>query len=604
MTPQRCIELAGSLRYAGVFFDICYGSDSLESASFVPTEGCGTPCPGDLQQICGGSVATNITRLRARHFRTEFSKRAVPGGVLLTIYERVDSVVVTPGITTTTIPVGGNSVLPSTPITLPGSAAPDNVIPITMGGTTPRQLTTIGNILDPAVPLQPSSFTSPFIVDGVPTTLVGVITPTTATLSSPTITVSPGPGDDGDVLDPASSVGLAGSQTVPNVGSPTAGSGAGIGDDGDVLDPSSSGGLAGSQTVSNGGSPTAASAPGFGEDKDVLEPLPTTLGLATSRIPPSTASESAGNLGVDIPITSVITTITYTTINSADPTALMETEVCSTLYFPDCGCPTQVTPTVPMTAIEASCNRCGSKGESLVTLTVPESPYRTQQSVVEETYRSGGNHLQPQGSKLYPEESQTQPSMVPVEVAPAPINLPDPSKPIVLPQSPIASAVSAATATAVGSSGSDTSTNQSNASDGSESKDAHGNTVVSPAKPAVSVGSVGAADINSFAAAIPTQAVSSSKPESSIAGSSDVAGAGPGVGGTSPGGSDFVPGSGPSSGEKPLPPSSTESNTAGSISAKPSTVVVSGSSRIQQWFDSFFFGSATLFSITLVYLLN
>ncbi|KAF4919160.1 hypothetical protein CGCVW01_v008160 [Colletotrichum viniferum] len=604
MTPQRCIELAGSLRYAGVFFDTCYGSDSLESASFVPTEGCGTPCPGDLQQICGGSVATNITRLRARHFRPQVSKRAVPGSVLLTIYEGVDSVVVTPGTTTTTIPVGGDLVLPSTPITLPGSAAPENITPITNGGTPAGQLTTIGNTLDSAVPPQPSSFTSVFIVDGVPTTLAGATTPSTTAPSSPTTTVIPAPGDDVDVLNPSSSVGLAGSQTVPNVGSPTAGSGADIGDDGDVLDPSSSGGLAGSQTVSNVGSPTEASAPGFGENSDVLVPLPTTLGLATSRISPSMASESTGNLGVDMPITSVVTTIRYTTINPANPTALMGTELCSTLHFTDCGCPTQVTPTVPMTTIEASCNRCGSKGERLVTLTVPESPYRTQQSVVEEKYRSGGNHFQPQGSKLYPEESQTQPSMVPVEVAPAPINLPDPSKPIVLPQSPIASAVSAVTATAVGSSGSYTSANQSNASDGSESKDAHGNTVVSPANPAVSVGSVGAADIHSVAAAIPAQVVSSSKPESSEAGSSDVAGAGPGVGGTSPGGSDFVPGSGPSSGEEPLSPSSTESITGASVSSKPSTVVVSGSFRVQQWFDSFFFGSATLLSITFVHLLN
>lgn len=443
-----------------------------------------------------------------------------------------------------------------------------------------------------------------FIVDGVPTTLTGVITPSTTAPTSPTITVIPAPGDDGDILNPSSLAGLAGSQTVPNMETPTAGFGAGIGDDGDVLDPSSSVGLSGSQTVSDVGSSIAASTPGLGGDSDVLEPLTTTLGLATSRISSFVGSESDGNLGVDMPMTSVVTTITYTTINPANPTALMETELCSTLYFPHCGCPTQVNPTVPMTTIEASCNRCGSKGESLVTLTVPETPYRTQQSVVEEKYRSGGNHSQPQESKLYPEESQTQPSMIPVEVAPAPTDLSDAGKPIVVPQSPVASVVSAVTETAVASSGSDPFANQGNASDGSERKDAHGNTVVSPANPAASVGSVGAADIHSVAAAIPTQVVSSSKPESSIAGSSDVVGAGPGVGGTSPGGSDFVPGSGPSSGEEPLSPSSTESITGASVSSKPSTVVVSGSFRVQQWFDSFFFGSATLLSITFIHLLN
>ncbi|KAL3297274.1 glycoside hydrolase [Colletotrichum asianum] len=588
MTPQRCIELAGSLKYAGA-------SNSLESASFVPTEGCGTPCPGDLQQICGGSVATNITRLRARHFRPQVSKRAVPGSVLLTIYERVDSVVVTPGTTTTTIPVGGDSVLPST--------AAENITPIPNGGT---QLTTIGNTLDPAVPPQPSSFTSVFIVDGVRTTLVGVITLSTAAPSSPTITVSPGPGDDGDVLDPSSSVGLAGSQTVSSVGSPTAGSGAGAGDDGDVLDPSSSVGLAGSQTVSNVGSPTTVSAPGFGEDSDVLEPLTTTLGFATSRTSPSPASGSAGSLGVDMPMTSVVTTITYTTINPANPTALMEAEICSTLYFPDCGCPTQVTPTVPMTTIEASCNRCGSKGENLVTLTVPESPHRTQQSVVEEKYRSGGSHLQPQESKLHPEESQTQPSIVPVEVASASTHLPDAGKPTAAPQWSIASAVtSVVTAIAASSDGSYTSVNQANASGGSGSQDAHGDTVVSPANPSAPIGSIGATDIHSVAAATPTQVVSSSNPESPIGGSSDVPGAGPGVGGTGPGtGSDSGPSSGPNSGMKPLPPSPTESNTGGSVSSKPSTAVVSGCLGMQQWLDGPLFVSTTLFSAIFFQFLN
>ncbi|KAF5485117.1 hypothetical protein CGCS363_v014843 [Colletotrichum siamense] len=602
MTPQKCVQLAGSLRYAGVVFDTCYGSDSLESASFVPTEGCGTPCPGDIQQICGGSVATNITRLRARHFRSQVSKRAVPVSVLLTIYERVDSSVVTLGISTTTIAVGGESILPSTPITLPVSAASDNATPATNIVTTPGQLTTVGNPLDPAVSPQPSSFTSIFTIDGVPTTSVGVITSLVAAPSSPTVTAIPGSGDDGDILNPSSSLSLAGSQTVSNMGSPTAGSGAGIGDDGDVLDPSSSRGLAGSRTVSNVGPPTAASAPGFGEDSDVLEPLPTTLGYATSRILPSTVSESAGNLGVDMPITSVVTTITYTTVNPASPTALMEAELCSTLYFPDCGCPTQVTPTVPMTTIEASCNRCGSKGESLVTLTVPESPYRTQQSAVEEKYRSEGNHLQPQESKLYPEESQTQPSMVPAEVAPASTNLPDAGKTNSVPQSSIASSISAVTATAVGSGESDTPANQGNASDGSESQDAHGNAIVSPANSAASVGPVGAPDIHSVAAPIPTQTAIPSKPESSIAGSSGVPGAG---GGTGPGtGSDSVPGSGSSSGQEPLPPSSTESNTGGLISSKPSTVVVSGSLRMQKWFDGPLFASATLFSAILVQFLN
>lgn len=70
-------------------------------------------------------------------------------------------------------------------------------------------------------------------------------------------------------------------------------------------------------------------------------------------------------------ITSVVTTIFYTTVDPVNPTAVVETELNTTIYFEDCGCPTQSTPSICMVTTVAQCHRCGLRGEDKVTLVVP-----------------------------------------------------------------------------------------------------------------------------------------------------------------------------------------------------------------------------------------
>ncbi|KAM0325146.1 hypothetical protein ACHAQA_007685 [Verticillium albo-atrum] len=88
----------------------------------------------------------------------------------------------------------------------------------------------------------------------------------------------------------------------------------------------------------------------------------------------ASCSESAAPTTVkdyDVVITSVVTTITYTTVDLTNPTSLVPVEVCTTLYYEDCQCSTQVTPTVPLVTYEAECDKCGDDDESSVTLTIP-----------------------------------------------------------------------------------------------------------------------------------------------------------------------------------------------------------------------------------------
>lgn len=69
-----------------------------------------------------------------------------------------------------------------------------------------------------------------------------------------------------------------------------------------------------------------------------------------------------------------MTTVTYTTVNSANPTAFIKVELCTTLYFEDCGCDKQTTPEVRLATIVVDCDRCGYRGANVATLTVPAAP--------------------------------------------------------------------------------------------------------------------------------------------------------------------------------------------------------------------------------------
>lgn len=71
--------------------------------------------------------------------------------------------------------------------------------------------------------------------------------------------------------------------------------------------------------------------------------------------------------GVAGPTQTITTTITYTAICPTNPALLVPQEYCTTLK----DCARCAKPSVPMTAITQTCNKCGAGGESAVTLTVP-----------------------------------------------------------------------------------------------------------------------------------------------------------------------------------------------------------------------------------------
>ncbi|TKW53309.1 hypothetical protein CTA1_2361 [Colletotrichum tanaceti] len=244
MTQQRCVSLAQGQgrRYAGVYNDTCYGSDSLVATDFVPLGSCNTLCPGDNTLICGGVIELRRRDGSGGHA----AKRAAPANVLLTLFE---AIIGQPGSTTT-------SNVPETP-----SGGPP--ISGTSDAGTPLLPTTGPDGGNPVGPV-PTPVTSPF---------ASVLTM------------------DGAVAT------VEGSVTLPGV-------------------------------------------------------VPTP----------------------DVTVTSLVTTVVYTTVDPSNPTALVTTELCTTLYFHDCGCPTQVFPTVSLATVVASCNRCGPGGSDVVTLTVPEPP--------------------------------------------------------------------------------------------------------------------------------------------------------------------------------------------------------------------------------------
>ncbi|KAL0940590.1 uncharacterized protein CTRU02_203353 [Colletotrichum truncatum] len=92
---------------------------------------------------------------------------------------------------------------------------------------------------------------------------------------------------------------------------------------------------------------------------------------------------------------SLVTTIPYATIDSARPNMLVSAELCTTLYYEDCGCPNQILPTVPMATIRMDCNRCGEHGESIVTLTVPAgvNPHNSLGGTRQATGAPGANSI-------------------------------------------------------------------------------------------------------------------------------------------------------------------------------------------------------------------
>ncbi|KAM0276760.1 hypothetical protein ACHAQH_006409 [Verticillium albo-atrum] len=107
----------------------------------------------------------------------------------------------------------------------------------------------------------------------------------------------------------------------------------------------------------------------------------------------NTATSTSGQY-YDVVITSVVTTITYTTVDLANPTVLVPAEVCTTLYFEDCHCSTQAIPTVPMVTYAAECDKCGDNEENIIYLTIPgyvDSKYSPTHDKPEVPTETSGN---------------------------------------------------------------------------------------------------------------------------------------------------------------------------------------------------------------------
>ncbi|GKT41187.1 uncharacterized protein ColSpa_01368 [Colletotrichum spaethianum] len=115
--------------------------------------------------------------------------------------------------------------------------------------------------------------------------------------------------------------------------------------------------------------PTAGIGPSATIAGTGVTPLgPTTVPLPvvpSGTLAPGQPTTVFGPDGALVTVTSVVTTITYTTVDPVRPTALSPVELCTTLYFEDCHCPVQAIPEVPMATYEAQCDRCGLVGRAL-----------------------------------------------------------------------------------------------------------------------------------------------------------------------------------------------------------------------------------------------
>ncbi|EON97590.1 putative endo- -beta- protein [Phaeoacremonium minimum UCRPA7] len=92
MTPEVCVGLCASNKYAGVYDTSCYCADDLDALTqAIPdTDQCDVPCPGDASESCGGLApwAVNGTSLASRSLSSfsRLHRRAAPAQILLTMY--------------------------------------------------------------------------------------------------------------------------------------------------------------------------------------------------------------------------------------------------------------------------------------------------------------------------------------------------------------------------------------------------------------------------------------------------------------------------------------------------------------------------------------
>lgn len=98
MTPEVCVGLCASNKYAGVYDTSCYCADDLDALTqAIPdSDQCDVPCPGDASEVCGGLApwAVNGTSPAARSLSSfsRLHRRAAPAQILLTMYANLAAI--------------------------------------------------------------------------------------------------------------------------------------------------------------------------------------------------------------------------------------------------------------------------------------------------------------------------------------------------------------------------------------------------------------------------------------------------------------------------------------------------------------------------------
>ncbi|RTE75204.1 hypothetical protein BHE90_010350 [Fusarium euwallaceae] len=113
-------------------------------------------------------------------------------------------------------------------------------------------------------------------------------------------------------------------------------------------------------------------APGDVSLTDLPPFVPTTYLAGVNPPPLPSDAFSMGNLSRAATLEAIVTTVVYTILDPHDPAYLTVAEFCTTLKYPPCrNCQVQKLPTVEMTTIQTSCDKCGYRGESIIELTIP-----------------------------------------------------------------------------------------------------------------------------------------------------------------------------------------------------------------------------------------
>ncbi|KAI1093551.1 glycoside hydrolase family 16 protein [Rostrohypoxylon terebratum] len=103
MDNGACVAACAGRKYAGVHDDVCYCADTLGHSTVVGNDMCDTPCKGNGDESCGGSVASpeptgsSKFKINSAHNldvstpASQNHRRSAPTGVLLTVYANLEN---------------------------------------------------------------------------------------------------------------------------------------------------------------------------------------------------------------------------------------------------------------------------------------------------------------------------------------------------------------------------------------------------------------------------------------------------------------------------------------------------------------------------------